>query len=1393
MSKQLVDVGINPDDGQGDPLRAAFIKINENFDEMYSYTSNFPISNIAATGSLTNSTFLRGDGTWSPIGDVGGSVTIGTYSDGTVHDLIYQVKTIAFEASTNGLTITSMPNNTVRIGLNLGDVFPSQTGHAGMYLTTDGSIASWANLATNITQPDLNRVLLTIEGLESPSPNVWVDCFGDNGQHDSEVWVAVSTIDADGNTYALYDSYVAAWAYQSVCIVRKTSPTGEQLWVKYLSSYKFIGGNSWTDVYAGGLALGPDGNVHVTVNFADYGSNVNDDGVYPVAMKLSSVDGSEIWRTPFTGVDVQDYEYFQDIDQIEVNALGETFIVGNADNWWINWIAKISPTGEIQNIKTLGLYDSDNHLYWDAFGGDQQEIFSLKDHNGQFLLAACNGGYVHAISYNLTLLWTVDLFSRVNPSTNMAYYDDWTAGGSYRLTEPQLTGLASDPDGNWYVCTYDTDDMWHCGAAVGDPNNDGIRYSRRGNFIVVAKMSGATISSPGTLSWAKQVFNGTQTMTDSWWGEVIIQGAGYSNGKYIIGGIQYGTPLLPGDTNYISGISRNWGDGFVIISFDSDTGDLDNYRIINAYGYWINWPASDNRTISPNYWYWTGANDNFAVKGDYCVASFTAGVNGGTRTSSMTTMPSEVSVLAKLPIDGSLIADYAGTTFNSGAGDRFVKKVIVRNIPEINTLTENMTILVLDNVVDDTTSLATSYPEYAQAWNMVNPALVTTPVYPMNFEYQWEPNLWTGWGELIEGGWDTGNATVIPYEVTNLRPVCVSSDGEFSMEFPFASPTQVYAETDYVRTLGIWDSYYDYNTGNWVDILPSDPSNPGWVDIYPWLEDDWIIQIDGTVAADGFTIDGHYSGKQYKVVNSCMNDPGMHPDVPGYFIGTPPVGSNYAYSCTFMLVNLDDTPITTNYVESPYRGNTTGLSFKAVTNYMTNWSSHNNQSNPNDPSWAWNKGLFYTYDKLQFGSSIFNTTVDTDMFGAMYGLGKEDVIYEFDDQGNITFGGTPIINPIPIVNTALGLPNTNMAGKFLKTDGYTTSWDTVPIPGDPGNYNCNLGYHALYNPYSSAGVGDRNTAIGWGSMDQTTSKWYGAVAYNTAVGIDSMGGYWTSGGDVVDNVAIGNSALYSGAAASRNVAVGAHALLSTTYGFNNVAVGYDAGKNLYNYYNGVNQNTLIGCYAGTSAVSGNNNTFIGYNSGWTVTSGSNNTFIGSGAGGSVTTGSNNIIIGGYGGSGTPNCATGNGNIVFSTYDGTVRGYFDSSGVLMLNNGIGGTGVVSSSTAQTLTNKLIAPRIDTSYYTSTTYYVGATYDMRTLWNMSANFSFARDTNTTFVDGQKFILRLKDDGSPRTLTWNSSFRAVGCTLPSTTIVNKVMYVGMVWNNWVSLFDVILVASE
>lgn len=73
--------------------------------------------------------------------------------------------------------------------------------------------------------------------------------------------------------------------------------------------------------------------------------------------------------------------------------------------------------------------------------------------------------------------------------------------------------------------------------------------------------------------------------------------------------------------------------------------------------------------------------------------------------------------------------------------------------------------------------------------------------------------------------------------------------------------------------------------------------------------------------------------------------------------------------------------------------------------------------------------------------------------------------------------------------------------------------------------------------------------------------------------------------------------------------------------------------------------------------------------------------------------------------------------------------------------------------------------------------------------------ALDANATVVapsgtpdDAQSLLIRILDNGSARTLTWNSIYRAVGVTLPTTTVAGKEVYVACVYNSPATKWDVL-----
>lgn len=65
--------------------------------------------------------------------------------------------------------------------------------------------------------------------------------------------------------------------------------------------------------------------------------------------------------------------------------------------------------------------------------------------------------------------------------------------------------------------------------------------------------------------------------------------------------------------------------------------------------------------------------------------------------------------------------------------------------------------------------------------------------------------------------------------------------------------------------------------------------------------------------------------------------------------------------------------------------------------------------------------------------------------------------------------------------------------------------------------------------------------------------------------------------------------------------------------------------------------------------------------------------------------------------------------------------------------------------------------------------------------------------TPANGNKLIIRIKDNGTARALTYNTIYRGVVGGLPSTTILSKTLYMGFIYNSTDSKWDFIAKAEE
>ena len=114
MAKQTINIGTNQDDGTGDLLRAAFTKVNENFNEIYTELGGVSLSNISMSGSTistdtTNSNLILDPNGTGAIQLNGNTTVTGTFgvTGATTLSSTLGVTGISTLAATNATDVTA--------------------------------------------------------------------------------------------------------------------------------------------------------------------------------------------------------------------------------------------------------------------------------------------------------------------------------------------------------------------------------------------------------------------------------------------------------------------------------------------------------------------------------------------------------------------------------------------------------------------------------------------------------------------------------------------------------------------------------------------------------------------------------------------------------------------------------------------------------------------------------------------------------------------------------------------------------------------------------------------------------------------------------------------------------------------------------------------------------------------------------------------------------------------------------------------------------------------------------------------------------------------------------------------------------------------------------------
>lgn len=79
------------------------------------------------------------------------------------------------------------------------------------------------------------------------------------------------------------------------------------------------------------------------------------------------------------------------------------------------------------------------------------------------------------------------------------------------------------------------------------------------------------------------------------------------------------------------------------------------------------------------------------------------------------------------------------------------------------------------------------------------------------------------------------------------------------------------------------------------------------------------------------------------------------------------------------------------------------------------------------------------------------------------------------------------------------------------------------------------------------------------------------------------------------------------------------------------------------------------------------------------------------------------------------------------------------------------------------------------------------DIVTITAQAEALTLANPTGTA-VPNAPLIIRIKDNGTSRAITFDTQYRAIGVTLPTATTISKTLYLGLIYNSTDTKWDVI-----
>lgn len=114
--------------------------------------------------------------------------------------------------------------------------------------------------------------------------------------------------------------------------------------------------------------------------------------------------------------------------------------------------------------------------------------------------------------------------------------------------------------------------------------------------------------------------------------------------------------------------------------------------------------------------------------------------------------------------------------------------------------------------------------------------------------------------------------------------------------------------------------------------------------------------------------------------------------------------------------------------------------------------------------------------------------------------------------------------------------------------------------------------------------------------------------------------------------------------------------------------------------------------------------------------------------------------------------------------------------------------------KTLTNTRVRPRVLTVTPAAVPTYNTDNADIVDIYGLNAAItSMVTNKTGTPTNGDKLMFRIRDDGTARAIAWGADFESINFTLPTTTVINKRLIVGFIYDSFTSKWGCVAVSQE